>query len=91
MIKIWYLKKPLKYGTTNLSYVQRDIAERQSQTNIDFGPADLKFRIYNNEPTLFDSPQKAEVDDDPFAAAMASGIPVNATGMPMDSNWFDQQ
>ena len=76
----WYLKKPLKYGTTNLQYIQKDIVERQSQMNIDFGPADLKFRIYNNEPTVFDNPVKAlaEVDDDPFAMAINSGIPANA-------------
>lgn len=82
----WYLKKPLKYGTTNLDYVKRDIAERQSQMNVDFGPADLKFRIYNNEPTVFEGPAKAsvEVDDDPFAAAINSGIPANAQTPPDD-------
>jgi hypothetical protein len=85
----WYLKKPLKYGTTNLQYIQKDIAERQSQMNIDFGPADLKFRIYNNEPTVFEGPTKAstEVDDDPFAAAMNSGIPANAEQTPPDDFW----
>ena len=84
----WYLKKPLKYGTTNLEYIKRDIAERQSQMNVDFGPADLKFRIYNNEPTVFEGPVKAalEVDDDPFAAAINSGIPANAQ-TPPDNFW----
>ena len=85
----WYLKKPLKYGTTNLEYIKRDIAERQSQVNVDFGPADLKFRIYNNEPTVFDGPAKAsvETDDDPFAAAMNSGIPASGAQAPPDDFW----
>ena len=85
----WYLKKPLKYGTTNLDYIKRDIAERQSQMNVDFGPADLKFRIYNNEPTVFEGPAKAstDVDDDPFSIALSSGIPANAAGAPSDDFW----
>ena len=85
----WYLKKPLKYGTQNLEYIKRDIAERQSQLNVDFGPADLKFRIYNNEPTVFEGPAKAsvEVDDDPFALAINSGIPANASQTPPDDFW----
>lgn len=85
----WYLKKPLKYGTTNLDYIKRDIAERQSQLNVDFGPADLKFRIYNNEPTVFEGPAKAstEVDDDPFVIAIQSGIPANAGSTPPDDFW----
>jgi len=87
----WYLKKPLKYGTTNLEYIKRDIAERQSQMNVDFGPSDLKFRIYNNEPTVFEGPAKAaEIDDDPFAAAMNTGIPANAVDLPAP-DWFNQQ
>ena len=85
----WYLKKPLKYGTTNLDYIKRDIAERQSQMNVDFGPADLKFRIYNNEPTVFEGPAKAstDVDDDPFSIALSSGIPANAADTPPDDFW----
>jgi hypothetical protein len=83
----WYLKKPLKYGTKNLQYIQKDIAERQSQMNIDFGPADLRFRIYNNEPTVFDNTVKAEVNDDPFAVAISSGIPSNATDTPPADFW----
>ena len=83
----WYLKKPLKYGTTNLDYIKRDIAERQSQMNVDFGPADLRFRIYNNEPTVFDSPVKAEINDDPFEAAMDNGVPANAAQTPPDDFW----
>jgi hypothetical protein len=87
----WYLKKPLKYGTTNLDYVKRDIAERQSQMNVDFGPADLKFRIYNNEPTIFDGSVKPiEIDDDPFAAVMNTGVPANAVDLPAP-DWFNQQ
>ena len=81
------MKKPLKYGTTNLDYIKRDIAERQSQMNVDFGPADLRFRIYNNEPTVFDSPVKAEVNDDPFEAAMDNGVPANAAQTPPDDFW----
>lgn len=82
----WYLKKPLKYGTTNLDYIKRDIAERQSQMNVDFGPADLKFRIYSNEPTVFEGPVKASttVEDDPFEMALNSGIPANAQTPPDD-------
>ena len=85
----WYLKKPLKYGTTNLDYIKRDISERQSQMNIDFGPADLRFRIYNNEPTVFEGPAKAstDVDDDPFSIALSSGIPANAANTPPDDFW----
>lgn len=85
----WYLKKPLKYGTTNLDYIKRDIAERQSQLNVDFGPADLKFRIYSNEPTVFDGPAKANttVEDDPFEMALNSGIPANAAQTPPDDFW----
>ena len=85
----WYLKKPLKYGTTNLDYIKRDIAERQSQLNVDFGPADLKFRIYNNEPTVFEGPAKANttVEDDPFEMALNSGIPANAAQTPPDDFW----
>lgn len=77
----WYLKKPLKYGTSNLQYIQKDITERQSQMNIDFGPADLKFRIYNNEPTVFDGPVNMGVEDDPFALAMNTGVPANDAGI----------
>ena len=85
----WYLKKPLKYGTTNLDYIKRDIAERQSQMNVDFGPADLKFRIYSNEPTVFEGPAKASttVEDDPFEVALNSGIPANAAQTPPDDFW----
>ena len=85
----WYLKKPLKYGTTNLDYIKRDIAERQSQMNVDFGPADLKFRIYSNEPTVFEGPVKASttIEDDPFEVALNSGIPANATQTPPDDFW----
>lgn len=82
----WYLKKPLKYGTTNLQYIQKDIAERQSQVNINFGPEDLKFRIYNNEPTIFDIPSKTSttVEDDPFEITLNSGIPNNTKISPDD-------
>ena len=85
----WYLKKPLKYGTTNLDYIKRDIAERQSQMNVDFGPADLKFRIYSNEPTVFEGPVKASttIEDDPFEVALNSGIPANAAQTPPDDFW----
>ena len=85
----WYLKKPLKYGTTNLDYIKRDIAERQSQMNVDFGPADLRFRIYSNEPTVFEGPAKATtaVEDDPFEMALNSGIPANAAQTPPDDFW----
>ena len=85
----WYLKKPLKYGTTNLDYIKRDIAERQSQMNVDFGPADLKFRIYSNEPTVFEGPAKASttIEDDPFEVALNSGIPANAAQTPPDNFW----
>ena len=85
----WYLKKPLKYGTTNLDYVKRDIAERQSQMNVDFGPADLRFRIYSNEPTVFEGPAKVSttVEDDPFEMALNSGIPANAAQTPPDDFW----
>lgn len=80
----WYLKKPLKYGTSNFDYIKRDIKERQSQLNVDFGPEDLKFRVYSNTPTTFEKPT---VEDDPFEAAFASGIPANA---PVDDSWFNQ-
>lgn len=85
----WYLKKPLKYGTTNLDYIKRDISERQSQMNVDFGPADLRFRIYNNEPTVFEGPAKASttIEDDPFEMALNSGIPANAAQTPPDDFW----
>ena len=85
----WYLKKPLKYGTTNLDYIKRDIAERQSQMNVDFGPADLRFRIYNNEPTVFEGPAKESttIEDDPFEVALNSGIPANAAQTPPDDFW----
>ena len=85
----WYLKKPLKYGTANLDYIKRDIAERQSQMNVDFGPADLRFRIYNNEPTVFEGPANtsAVVEDDPFEVALNSGIPANAAQTPPDDFW----
>ena len=85
----WYLKKPLKYGTTNLDYIKRDIAERQSQMNVDFGPADLRFRIYSNEPTVFEGSAKASTttEDDPFEMALNSGIPANAAQTPPDNFW----
>ena len=85
----WYLKKPLKYGTTNLDYIKKDIAERQSQMNVDFGPADLRFRIYSNEPTVFEGPAKASttIEDDPFEVALNSGIPANAAQTPPDDFW----
>ena len=85
----WYLKKPLKYGTTNLDYIKRDIAERQSQMNVDFGPADLRFRIYSNEPTVFEGPAKASttIEDDPFEVALNSGIPANAAQTSPDDFW----
>lgn len=85
----WYLKKPLKYGTTNLEYIKRDIKERQSQMNVDFGPEDLKFRVYTNEPTVFEgsSSTTTVVDDDPFALAMNTGVPANAEATPPDDFW----
>lgn len=82
----WYLKKPLKYATTNFDYIKRDITDRQSQLNVDFGPTDLKFRIFNNEPTAFTAPV---VDDDPFTQSMNSGIPANATSVAA-TDWFNQ-
>lgn len=93
----WYLKKPLKYGVSELTYIKRDIKDRQTQLNVDFGPEDLKFRIYSNEPTAFTqqssggNPFATTVDDDndPFGAALASGIPANASGAPAKS-WFEQ-
>lgn len=93
----WYLKKPLKYGVSELTYIKRDIKDRQTQLNVDFGPEDLKFRIYSNEPTAFTqqssggNPFATTVDDDndPFGAALASGIPANAGGAPAKS-WFEQ-
>lgn len=93
----WYLKKPLKYGVSDLTYIKRDIKDRQTQLNVDFGPEDLKFRIYSNEPTAFTqqssggNPFATTVDDDndPFGAALASGIPANASGAPAKS-WFEQ-
>lgn len=93
----WYLKKPLKYGVSDLTYIKRDIKDRQTQLNVDFGPEDLKFRIYSNEPTAFTqqssggNPFATTVDDDndPFGAALASGIPANAGGAPAKS-WFEQ-
>lgn len=85
----WYLKKPLKYGTTNLEYIKRDIKERQSQMNVDFGPEDLKFRVYTNEPTIFEGSSNTTTvaDDDPFALAMNTGIPANAESIPPDDFW----
>jgi hypothetical protein len=79
----WFLKKPLKLGNSNFDYIKRDVAERQSQMNVDFG--DYKFKIYSNEPTKI---QPREVSDDPFEAAMSSGIPANDAP---PANWFDQQ
>jgi hypothetical protein len=54
--------------------------------NVDFGPADLKFRIYSNEPTVFEGPAKASttIEDDPFEMALSSGIPANAQTPPDD-------
>jgi len=83
----WFLKKPLKYGTSNFDYVKRDITERQSQLKVDFGPADLKFRIFSNEPTVFAPPA---VLDDPFDEAMDSGIPANAAAGAIADDWFNQ-
>ena len=85
----WYLKKPLKYGTTNLEYIKRDIKERQSQMNVDFGPEDLKFRVYTNEPTVFEGSSNSTTvtDDDPFALAMNTGVPANAGSTPPDDFW----
>lgn len=90
----WYLKKPLKYSTNNFDYIKRDITARQSQLNVDFGPADLKFRIFSNEPTTFNQqvqvpagiPFAEPMNDDPFSQAVDSGIPANAP----TSNWFEQ-
>ena len=85
----WYLKKPLKYGTTNLDYIKRDIAERQSQMNVDFGPEDLKFRVYTNEPTVFEGSSNSTIvaDDDPFALAMNTGVPANTELITPDDFW----
>lgn len=93
----WYLKKPLKYGVSDLTYIKRDIKDRQTQLNVDFGPEDLKFRIYSNEPTAFTqqssggNPFVTTVDDDndPFGDALVSGIPANAPNSSAKS-WFEQ-
>lgn len=82
----WYLKKPLKYAVSDFQYIKRDIADRQTQLNVDFGPADLKFRIFSNEPTVFTPPLP---NDDPFDTAMNTGIPSNVGAGA--SSWFDQQ
>ena len=91
----WYTKKPLKYATMNFDYIKRDIKDRQSQLNVDFGPEDLKFRIFGNEPTSFTQQQPATgsslldgpINDDPFSQALNTGIPANAA----TASWFEEQ
>lgn len=85
----WFTQKPLKYGMYKYEYILKAIKDKQangSYPNVDFGPDDLKMREFKNEPTEF----KNEVNDNPFAAALASGIPVNAAAAIAD-DWFGKQ
>ena len=50
--------------------------EKGAYASIDFGPSDLKFRLFKNEPTQFTKTQQA--DEDPFTTAMNTGVPANA-------------
>ena len=88
----WFIQKPLKFGVRDLKYLLRDIKDRQengSYPNVDFGPEDLKFRLFNVEPTVIAS-QSVNVSNDPFATAMSTGVPAN-TGSHTVGSWFEQK
>jgi len=75
-------KYPIRYsGSDSYAYYYKKLKETidaGGYSNIDFGPSDLKFRLYSNTPTSFDKP----VAEDPFDTAMNTGIPANASTDP---------
>lgn len=88
----WFTQKPLKYGVTDYKYVAKLLQEKKDNgaySNVDFGPADFKFRLYSNTPTTFEAaPQQGmPMDDDPFERAVNTGVKANA---PIDDSWFNQ-
>lgn len=87
----WFTQKPVKYSVTDYQYVSKLLQEKKDNgayAAVDFGPADFKFRLYNNEPTTFTAaPQDSMPFDDPFDIAMNTGVKANA---PVDDSWFNQ-
>lgn len=91
----WFIQKPLKFGVRDLKYLLRNIKDRQdngSYPNVDFGPEDLKFRLFNVEPTVI-APQVAVVANDPFATSMNTGVPANAqvVAAATTGSWFESK
>ena len=55
-----------------------------NQSSLEF---DFKFRLYNNEPTVFTaSPNSPMPFDDPFDTAVNTGVKANTT---VDDSWFN--
>ena len=87
----WFIQKPLKFGVRDIKYLLRAIKDRQengSYPNVDFGPEDLKFRLFNVEPTEI-TLQAAKVVNDPFDTAISTGIPENSTASATTGSWFE--
>lgn len=81
--QVWFNQKPLKYGVSNYEYLLKAIKEKQangSYANVDFGPEDLKFRIYENKPTEIKKSVSRETDDLPFGMATTAS----------DDDWFNK-
>lgn len=83
-------KFPIRYsGSDKYAFYNKKLQESiaaGAYANVDFGPEDLKFRIYNNTPTSFDN--KSAVGDDPFATAIATGVPANAAASVVNDDPF---
>jgi len=79
-------KYPIRYsGSEKYDFYYKNLKETidaGGYANIDFGPIDLKFRLYSNTPTSFNKPAV----EDPFETAMNSGIPANNTDDPFAWN-----
>ena len=86
----WFTQKPVKYSVNDYQYVSKLLKEKKDNgayAAVDFGPADFKFRLYNNEPTVFTaSPNRSMPFDDPFDTAINTGVKANAT---VDDSWFN--
>ena len=86
----WFTQKPVKYSVNDYQYVSKLLKEKKDNgayANVDFGPSDFKFRLYNNEPTVFTaSPNSPMPFDDPFDTAINTGVKANDT---IDDSWFN--
>jgi len=85
----FFIQEPISVNSKKFDYQVKQLKDKQSSggyANVDFGPDDMKFRLYSNTPTNLSKP----ASNDPFQAAMDSGVPANAAAAIAD-DWFNQQ